>query len=109
MNVVNTFPSPDGFSYSWFCLVYFLAINFLTLAAVPAFSTECSVVMCLRSGAQILCGTSAALHSQLLPAFSCQHVLSLHSVSLWLTMNLRKKIVSHTIDNRKFQPQSLLT
>lgn len=73
MYVVNTFPSPDGVSYSWFCLVYFLAINFLTIAAVPAFSTECSVVMCLRPGAQMLwrdfsCSSQPASPSILMPA-----------------------------------------
>lgn len=34
MKVINTFPLLDGgVSYSWFCLVYFLAINSLTIAA----------------------------------------------------------------------------
>lgn len=74
-----TYECCKHFFITWWCLILLvllgllLAINFLTIAAEPAFSTECSVVMCLRPGAQILwwdfsCSSQPASPSILGPA-----------------------------------------
>lgn len=67
VKVVNSFPLLDSFSFYCFGFVYLFSINSITIAAILAFSTKCTVVVWLGPGAQILCETLAVLHSQLAP------------------------------------------